>query len=385
MAFFFVFGIGQTFFLDLLLLTKKNKRISDYILAFWFLIMGLHLVAFYIFWSEIYLENPYLLGWDQPFPLIHGPLLLFYVLSLTKENFKINWKYLLHFLPAFCMYLALIPIALGGKESILNFVDQVQSLNLPWYYQPFAWLTQFSILGYSIYCLWILRKHRENIADKFAYQETISLNWLRYLIYGLLVIGMIIAIGIGLEVYWAGEYLIQKEIWIFSAVIIWILYGGYYGIKQQSIFGNKVQPIQNQSIQERKPAFRQYQNSGLKEAEAERLSKELKSLMESEKPYLEPRLTLNELSQKLDILPNHLSQLINEKEEMNFYQFINHYRVEEFKERVGKPEAKNLSLLGLAMDCGFNSKSSFNSVFKSNTGMTPSQYVKSLKSPEKTS
>ncbi|MEZ4851347.1 MAG: helix-turn-helix domain-containing protein [Bacteroidia bacterium] len=85
-----------------------------------------------------------------------------------------------------------------------------------------------------------------------------------------------------------------------------------------------------------------------------------------------------QLAEMLDILPNHLSQLINEKEGRNFYQFVNHYRVEEFKRRVELPESKHLSLLGLAMECGFNSKSTFNSVFKQMVGVTPSGYVRGI-------
>ncbi|MCB0851125.1 MAG: helix-turn-helix domain-containing protein [Bacteroidetes bacterium] len=377
MSSFFIFGIGLTFFLDLLLLTKSNKRPSDYILATWFTIIGLHLVAFYIYWSGWHLENPFLLGWDQPFPLLHGPLLLLYVFSLTQPDFRFKAKYLLHFVPAFLMYLALIPYYLGGEAGAFELIAQIQEMRLPWYYQPFMWMVQFSGLAYSIYCLWLLRKHKTEIENHFAYHGQIDLNWLRYLIWGLLGIGVIVAIGIGLEAYLNVEMIFKREILIFSSVVIWIFFAGYYGIRQKAIFSSVEQKVIPASIPSvSPPAPPQYQNSGLDPQEADQLLVRLHELMENEKPYLEPKLSLPQLAEMLDILPNHLSQLINEKEGRNFYQFVNHYRVEEFKRRVELPESKHLSLLGLAMECGFNSKSTFNSVFKQVVGVTPSGYVR---------
>jgi len=97
--------------------------------------------------------------------------------------------------------------------------------------------------------------------------------------------------------------------------------------------------------------------------------------METEKPYLEPKLTLSSLADELEISANHLSQVINQYEEKNFFDFVNSYRVEEYKERATDPAYQNFSILAIALDSGFNSKSSFNQVFKKFTGKTPSQYL----------
>jgi len=77
----------------------------------------------------------------------------------------------------------------------------------------------------------------------------------------------------------------------------------------------------------------------------------------------------------LGVLPNHLSQIINQYEEKNFYDFVNSYRVEEFITLAKKDIDKNFNLLGLAYEAGFNSKSSFNQVFKKITGKTPSEFL----------
>jgi AraC-like DNA-binding protein len=99
--------------------------------------------------------------------------------------------------------------------------------------------------------------------------------------------------------------------------------------------------------------------------------------MTKEKPYLNPKLTLAELAQSLSVPTNHLSQIINQYEQVNFHDFVNKYRVEEFIQKA--QSNKNFSLLAHALDSGFNSKSTFNSVFKKLKSVTPSQYIADLK------
>lgn len=102
--------------------------------------------------------------------------------------------------------------------------------------------------------------------------------------------------------------------------------------------------------------------------------------MEKEKPYLENKITLPVLASQLNMNPNYLSQVINDKLNQNFYDFINNYRVEEFKRRLNYKTAGNYTLVGHALESGFSSKSSFQEVFKKFTGQTPSQYQRNLSS-----
>ncbi len=98
--------------------------------------------------------------------------------------------------------------------------------------------------------------------------------------------------------------------------------------------------------------------------------------LQENKPHLDPQMSLMKLSREIDIHPNKLSFLINEEFKMNFNEFINGYRLEDFKEKALEEKYKHLSLLGLAFECGFNSKTVFNTYFKKKEGMSPKQWIK---------
>ena len=99
--------------------------------------------------------------------------------------------------------------------------------------------------------------------------------------------------------------------------------------------------------------------------------------METQKPYLTPQLTIDDLSEKLSIPSWHLSRVINTSFQQNFFNFINNYRIEEAKRLMREPTNKNMTILEILYEVGFNSKSTFNDVFKKQTGMTPSEFKKS--------
>jgi AraC-like DNA-binding protein len=98
--------------------------------------------------------------------------------------------------------------------------------------------------------------------------------------------------------------------------------------------------------------------------------------METDKPFIYSSLKLNQLAKMIGTTPNSLSQVINEESEQNFYDFINGYRIDEAKKMIRDPANAQVTLLSIAYDAGFNSKSAFNAAFKKYTGMTPSQFRK---------
>ncbi|MFK7786357.1 MAG: helix-turn-helix domain-containing protein, partial [Crocinitomicaceae bacterium] len=111
---------------------------------------------------------------------------------------------------------------------------------------------------------------------------------------------------------------------------------------------------------------------------AEQFKTKLLELVDNDQPYLDSTLTLRSLAGQVGMHPNQLSWLLNESVGKSFNEFINSYRVEAFKQLARKPKSLNLTLLGMAYDCGFNSKTVFHTYFKKETGLTPSQFVKEL-------
>ncbi len=103
--------------------------------------------------------------------------------------------------------------------------------------------------------------------------------------------------------------------------------------------------------------------------------RELEKCMVEKKPYLDPKLSLHKLSKIHQISSSRLSQIINSQSKTNFHDFVNHYRVEAVKKQLLTEDLTKYSIIGIAEDCGFNSKASFNRVFKKLAGMTPTQFV----------
>jgi TolB-like protein/class 3 adenylate cyclase/AraC-like DNA-binding protein/Tfp pilus assembly protein PilF len=124
------------------------------------------------------------------------------------------------------------------------------------------------------------------------------------------------------------------------------------------------------------PPERQYQQTLLTPEELTIYRRQLTQLMTSEQPFLDPGLTLPALAETLALPPNHLSQLLNAGFGQNFAEFVNTYRLEYFKTALADPANAHLTLLGLAYDSGFGSKTVFNTFFKKKMGRTPGRYAK---------
>ena len=156
---------------------------------------------------------------------------------------------------------------------------------------------------------------------------------------------------------------------------MYLLFIGFFGLRQIHPFINTEANLQEDTI---KPKT-SYVKSGLNEEIIAEIHTRLLGIMEKERPFLQEDLNLEMLSKLLEVKSNHLSQVINQKSEMNFFNFVNSYRIEEVKRKISDSAFYQYSLLGIAFESGFRSKSSFNKLFKQHVGMTPTEYKKSLK------
>ncbi|MDP2692541.1 MAG: helix-turn-helix domain-containing protein [bacterium] len=215
-----------------------------------------------------------------------------------------------------------------------------------------------------------IRKHQKKILLFTSNTEEIDLSWLQYIIYLVWSISIIISIYNVLFPSVAPNLLINTS---FLLVIFGI---AYYSLKQKEIFPlDEKQRDAIISIEEEGQLTKMKRNI-LSDEDLILLKSQLTNLMKEKKPYLDSELNLLKLSELLKVTPHQLSYLINTGFSENFFQFINKYRVEKAKEILVKGEMNNFSILGIAYESGFNSKTSFNTTFKKITGQTPSEFKK---------
>lgn len=370
----FIIGIFIAFFLALIILTKKGRNLADIILGIWMVIIGIHLASYYGFITESIYEYPFLLGLNVPLPFLHGVFLYLYVEALTVPNTFKTKKWLIHFILPIIIILLYSPFyILSGAEKLKIYQNDGKGyetvMNLA------SYLLNISGILYIFITNRLLRKHKQQILNQFSNQEKINLNWLRFLTYAMVFMWFLIIF-------------VHNDPAIFTSASIFVIFVGYFGIKQVGVFTNNyadlslsetnfevlVEDNSTNLIVERK----KYAKSGLSEDSAKDLYLRLKNLMVEEKLFTEPELNLSDLATRLDIHPNYLSQIINEIEGVNFYEYINNLRIEEFKRLISLPENQKYTLLALAYDCGFNSKSAFNRFFKKATDLSPSEYLKQI-------
>ena len=365
----FIAGGTLAFFFELLLLGKKNKCLCDKILAVWMFFLGIHLFSYYLSSTGLYLKYPHLSGIANPLPLIHGPLLFLYMGAVT--HYFLKWKsiYLLHFLPvvafAFLYFDFFVP---SGQEKLKFikdiFINQYHVIGL---FYPAVLLS--GIIYISLTGL-LYRRHRRNILNTLSnFTDKNNLHWLRNILIGMTAIWVVVFIN---------KSVLHSPIddIIYITVSFFVVFIGFFGFRQGDIFINIPDKYLNEGlIVDNKP---RYIKSGLKEDQAKEIKQQLEKIIIERKLFLDENMSMPKLAEVLNIHPNYLSQIINEKFQKNFYDFINSYRIEEFKQLVSMDKNKNKTFYALALDCGFNSKASFNSSFKKLTGVTPSEFVKSL-------
>lgn len=383
MSSIFVIGIFLCCFLSVLLFSKAPKRLPDNILGVWLLCIAVYLLNYYLHYLGYWEKYPHLVGATHPFPLLFAPFVYLYVVANLRQPQRLYWQDGLHFLPFAVTYVLMFPFLFGYSAAEKAMIDQAD------YHSPYQWLFTISFIAFVIVCVAYsvatyhkINQYEQIIGEQFAYNEGISLQWLRLLLIGFGIIFSVMIVGYVLQFLLEIELAVNIELIFLGLFVLLIALIGFLGIRYQGIFTTEKPKVlysseKPEETEETEEPLKmpEYRKSGLKPEEAKNLHQQLLTLMATEKPYLEPKLSLSQLADSLGVLPNHLSQIINQYEGKNFYDFVNTYRVDEFIALAKKDTDKNFNLLGLAFEAGFNSKSSFNQVFKKIKGQTPSQFV----------
>ncbi|HMN18915.1 MAG TPA: helix-turn-helix domain-containing protein [Ignavibacteriaceae bacterium] len=371
----FLLGAIQAFFFGVLLLDKGTNRLPPRLLLLFFSIIGFVLIEHYLFQRRVIFEYPHLMGLTYTFPIILGPILFFYTKSLINENIPISFRnYSLHSIPFLFIATFLIYdfYFLSPQEKLIYYEKETQGETSGFIYIA-EFFINFSIPFYSIVSLLLLQNHLKQIKQSYSNTKNIDLHWLKIVLICMVFVSFVSVLMGLLSDYFNFISFEDGDNLMYITLTVIIYFLGYYGIKQKPILSNNNPISQIETSPTQKP---KYATSSLKDGEKEKLTQRLTKSMENEKPYLYENLTLKELADKLETTPNNLSQIINEVFNKNFYEFINEYRINEVKSLLTDPEYSHYSMLGIAFECGFNSKSTFNSVFKQFTGKTPSEYKK---------
>lgn len=318
--------------------------------------------------STLLLFKAYLIDFPHLFCIartsvfLFGPSLYFYTRSIAFKDFRFRKEHIIHLIPflAYCLFFIF-------KFHIQSTEIKQQLILQRYIYTYYEALIIFSFLNlqvlvYIVASLFVLKNYRFELKKAYSSVERINLSWLNFILFGYIAIWSIdlldfihlMATGSSIRIL---NIITLTLIFIFANVIV------YRGLQQPKIFSGI----------EEKP---KYETSPLTKTDIERYLKKMTAYMKSEKPYLDPGLSLTDLANQLSIPARQMSQIINQSLHKNFFNFVNSYRIEEAKRYLSDHSNGKRTVLEILYEVGFNSKSSFNDIFKKYTGMTPTEYRK---------
>lgn len=361
-------------FLSLLLFFKKNKNTSDSILAAYFLLAGINILFSYLEYDNVRndFRYPCLIHITTPLVFLHGPLLWLYVRALTVPRFTFKKWYYLHFAPfAFAVILLSFLYYSVPQEIKVPYVKS-EVFKEDFHYKLIVVLIAVLIYFYLFWCIRLIRGYKKKLLNLYSNVEKIDLKWIKFMLFiAVIIYGFAMTTNLlDLFLHFISFQNFQAYAFLINSLFILVL--GFYGHRQTTIFTSDIKS--QEDIFNLKPA-------SLKEDISdnnEKFAQKLLNHMDYEKPFTDQELSIGKLAKQLSVPAEYLSHVINSCFGKNFFDFINTYRIEEFKRQLQNPDNQNYKIIGIAYDCGFNSKATFNRVFKNHAGLTPSQYKQSI-------
>lgn len=356
----------------------QKRALPDLLLAAVLLILCYHRITYtigFMGWYDTFRNtkiNYFLVNME----MLMAPLIFFYVKSVVTPGFRLTKKHFWHFMPWLLFFLAKAIIYLYDLQQP-GFDDRQNGYlveNFQWpYLNPLVTLfSSGQMLLYLAFSFQVYFTYQGEIQQFFSNTSKKELNWIRnfLLVYSFIFVYGLLQLFVDeyiMEMSWTQKWWIQ----FFSAVALL-----YFGVKG---YFTDFEFLEDFEKPKTKPAPHSVVVPTEMNAILIERKEDITTLFQEEKIFLDPELNLNQLSQKTELSRGEVSEVINLGFGMNFNDFVNQFRIEEFKRRLSGGDHEQYSLVGLAFECGFNSKATFNRVFKKAVQQTPTEYLKSLK------
>ena len=369
----FVIVIFQLLFISVFLFThERGKRISNAFLAVFFLSIALNLADSFLVLKKIYQTNSLLVGWSICLPLLFGPLLYLYTQSILYKDFRFSKNKWVHFIPFIVIFLATeIRYLSMGREMRLSMLNSIVERRVP---TIMYWSSSLIFLQFFLYIVAsfrLINRYKKIASNTFSDQERNNISWLSSTI--LFFTGcMILAAFNG----FTGLTPLANYYYLFLTILVALIFVFINRVLLKALKEPEIFSVMTEKETGAPLTAPKYAGSLLNEDERKKILEDLKKHMDHRKPYLEPELSLEQLATQISIRPKVLSQVINESLQQNFFDFVNRYRIEDAKKLLTNPADKKITVLEVLYEVGFNSKSSFNTIFKKHTGVTPSEFKK---------
>lgn len=368
--------IYQSILFALLIFTIKHERHkSDYFLMGFLLTQAaipLHLLINYGDGFKLVALNfsPNLYRIFETAYWLEGPLLLWYTRSIVYKNYKLTRIDLIFLIPVIIYLLYMIFTFYGLDPAVKYATMRDYDIEEASIWRHLSGLTREALrIVFSVMCLIDIRHCRQQIRARYSNVDKIDFGWLNFLVIAFLVVRI-----------WAIFVSIALLISAHSSIVLDVRLMGLTGnytlfiLVSALIFLSLMRSSMFEGVEAHDDILPKTEVTEEKSEVDPALPKRIADYMETQKPFLAHILTLEQLAKQLEMPPRTLSNTINRHFKQNFFEFVNHYRIEEAKLLLSDPEQKGKTMIEIMSDCGFNSKATFNTFFKKLVGSTPSQY-----------
>jgi AraC-like DNA-binding protein len=387
-------SFSQGIIYSVLLFVKavKTTNKANYWLSLFIFLCCLYIAPWMLGFAGWYDNQPYRdILFYVPFQhlFLVGPIIFFYTQSLLNPSFKFSKKEVVHLIPGL-LYLVYITAIWVYDKFIFGdyyFYENGMDKDFEDWYQK---LGLISMIIYFVMSIRYYNVYKKLMFQVVSYADSILFKWIKtYLIAFLVMLLLPIVFDVLGFIY--PEIQSYKGSWwfylFFSIVMYYIAITGYSNPINSTIpfkisFFEKnpiLLLVENQTIES--DTFIDIEHTifdKITSPEIDSWKSKIETLIQEEKLFENPELTLTDLAKRLETNASVVSKTINQGFQLNFNDCINNYRIEAVKNKFANGEHKKSTLLGIAYDCGFNSKATFNRAFKKNTGKTPKEYIETL-------